>query len=308
MNIELGLLAVASVCLLLGLAYWVIARPRAAPRSLRPTPVSQPEEGGEGFGPDAYRNGSSNGHGAWERRLRAAGLRGSPAGYLSLAILISGLAALTVGFLVPFTILPALLGGLVCFGILWEVLVWRGRRRAFRFEEQLVDALDLMVAGLTGGQTAEQALASAGEASEEPLRSEFRELLDRLNLGLSPVRALGRMIEFFDSEGVRLFGQTLEVKWEAGGDLARVLRAVADILRERVRQRRELRSQLAGAQWSSIFVAFFPYLVLPVFAALRPHWISSVFQDPLGLQLFFGAVVLQLLGFLWIRRLVRIEL
>jgi Flp pilus assembly protein TadB len=165
-----------------------------------------------------------------------------------------------------------------------------------------------MVGSLEAGENPTQAFASAAEASRSLVRREFREVARRLTLGMHIRRALRRIIEGYDSEGVRLFTQTLIAKWEVGGDLIPIVESVARVIRERLKVSLHLKSQLAGARISSVMIALIPYALVPFFLWQRPESLERLLDHPLGPTLLTLAVLLQIIGFLWLRRLLRIEM
>jgi len=241
------------------------------------------------------------------RRLRAAGLQ-SPGWVFVIAVLLFA-AGIGLGLWLALPAIPlagmlaAILAMLVPFSVLDAV----AHTRARRFLERFVDAIDVMCAALEGGEPPSNALASAAASAEEPARGEMREAHQRLQLGFSLRRSFSRMVERYDSEGVRLITQTMIVKWRTGGDLAPVLRSVNQIARERLRHERELRTHLAGAQASAILIAILPYLLVPFFLWKRPEWARELLGTPLGLQLLTVAILLQFVGLLWLRRLMRVR-
>lgn len=242
------------------------------------------------------------------RRLLVAGLDVHPAFYLAGLAVAAGAVFVLVRGLLPQTPIPAFVAALfAAYGPDAAVRSW-GRFRAQRFEKRLVDAIDHMVSALAGGENATQALASAAAAAEEPVRSELREVLDRLDLGMPIDRALARIVEGYDSEGTRIFIRTLSAKMRAGGNLAPVLKSVNRIIRERLKLRLKLQGQLSGAQFSAIAIAILPYTLLPFYVWRKPDWIARLLDHPLGPQLLFFAFLLQVFGFLWLRRILRMEL
>jgi tight adherence protein B len=243
---------------------------------------------------------------ALERRLRAAGVP-LPASIFVLAVgLLAVVIALSVWAVLPAVPLAGILAGILAFSVPFSIVRAAAHRRARRFLEKLVDAIDVLCAALDGGEPPTNALASAAQSAEEPARAELREAHHRLQLGFSVRRSFARMVERYDSEGVRLLTQTMIVKWQAGGDLAPVLRSVNQIVRERLRHDRELRTHLAGAQASAILIAILPYLLLPFFIWRRPEWFRELTATALGVQLLTVAILLQFVGFLWLRRLMRV--
>jgi len=244
--------------------------------------------------------------GRLERLLRGAGLA-LPVWLFLIAV---ALFVLAVGFgvwaAIPQLPLAAVLAGILAAYLPFSLVEAAAHRRARRFLEKFVDAVDVMCAALDGGEPPANALATAAISAEEPAKSEIREAHQRLQVGFSVRRSFARMIERYDSEGLRLLTQTMIVKWQAGGDLSPVLRSVNQIARERLRHDRELRTHLAGAQASAVLTAILPYLLLPFFLWKRPEWFHEIVGTPLGLQLLTIAILLQFVGMLWLRRLMRV--
>ena len=244
--------------------------------------------------------------GRFESLLRRAGFELPVLAFLLAVALFAGGVAFLVWALIPQVPIAALLAGLLALFMPFSLVESLAHTRARKFLEKFVDAIDVMCAALDGGEPPSNALASAAVSAEEPARREMREAHQRLQLGFSVRRSFSRMVERYDSEGVRLITQTLIVKWQAGGDLAPVLRSVNQIARELLRHERELRSQLSGAQASAILIAILPYLLLPFFIWKRPEWFNELVTNPLGLKLLTAAIFLQFVGFFWLRRLMRV--
>lgn len=242
------------------------------------------------------------------RHLRAAGVGASPVLFVVLVLAAAFGSALFLLELFGGMLLPAVLAFVLVGWLLYNIVVELGRYRALKFEERLVDAVDLMVGALRSGESPTQALSTAAKASEAPVRTEFEETVQRLGIGLGFSQAASRMLERYDGEGVRMFVSTLSTKWAAGGDLAPVLRTVAQIMRDRIRNRLRLQSQLAGARLASFFVAISPYVILLAFHWRNPGWIERLLEHPAGPPMLFMAVCMQIIGFLWLHRLMRVEL
>jgi tight adherence protein B len=243
-----------------------------------------------------------------QRRLHAAGLHVSSWTFVALIFAVALAASLFVLNLFVGLLLPAVITFVLVAYILYNVVFETAQRRALRFEEKLVDAIDLLIGALRSGENPAQAIAAAAEVAEPPVKNEFLEVAHRLQLGLTIRRAQARLLERYDCEGVRLFTSTLAAKWTAGGDLAPVLGVVNQIIRERLRYRLRLQSQLAGARIASVIVALSPYLLLLAFQWRNPEWIDRLITHPAGPPLLFGAIALQVFGFLWLRRMMKVTL
>lgn len=243
-----------------------------------------------------------------ERRLQATGLRISPSAAVILIILLAILVALAVAVSSPGLYWASPIAALATIWLITSTLSEMARQRSWRFENRLVDAIDLAVGALSAGLAPADALASAAEGSLEPVKSELRDLANQLLASVPIERAVRGMALRYDSEGVRIFTQLLIAKWEVGGPLGPALQAVTRTMRHGLRLRGQLHTQISGAQTSAIIVAILPYLLVAIFLWKRPQALAIVWQLRWGPQLFVGAILLQLAGFIWLRRILRIEL
>jgi tight adherence protein B len=246
--------------------------------------------------------------GAVERRLRAAGLPIGGPTFFAGSVLLGALAATGLYALLPTVLVAPVAGGLLAAYLPWLAVGAVARTRAHRFEARLADALGFMVGSLQAGENPLHAFSSAAEASDGAVRREFREVAHRLQAGMDIRRALRRIVEGYDAEGVLLFATTLTAKWRVGGDLVPILESVARVVRERIRVRMRLRSHLAGARVAAVAVALLPYTVIPIFQWQLPQMIDRLVEHPLGPTLVAVAVLLQIVGWLWLVRILRIEL
>lgn len=171
-----------------------------------------------------------------------------------------------------------------------------------------MDAIDIVQAGLRGGLNPTQALAETAAATDGPVSTEFVEIGRRLDLGFAIEDATSRMVELYDSEGVRLFTQALIASWTAGGDLATMLRSVNRVIRERVKLRLHMSGQLSGMRYSAILLAVLPYTVIPFVMWKQPVWLETLLYHPLGPKLLLSAILLQVFALFWLRRILRIDL
>jgi tight adherence protein B len=243
-----------------------------------------------------------------ERRLRAAGLAGPPEAYLFATSVLAAVVSLALLQFFPEFPIAALIGVAFACYLPWAAMAEWARRRARRFEQYLTESLDLMGGALYAGSNLTQALRTAGSASEPPVRREFDEVVRRVGLGMPLERAFDRMVTSYPCEGVRLFTQTLVAKQQAGGNLTPVLKSLNETLRDRWRQQRQIQSQLSGARLTGIVGVLLPYLLVPLLAWLEPGWFAVLLGHPLGPPLIFLAVMLQLLGVLWLWRILNREL
>jgi tight adherence protein B len=253
---------------------------------------------------------SEHGFGTFSRPQRVVNGAGFtlPYGFVWLEI---ALIALAIGLL-SVELFPApwwsgLLIAVFIAVILWSVLANTAQKRAVRFEEKLIDATELMIATLQSGETPKNALRSVAHHGDPPVRSQFKALVSLLDVGVEIQRALRPIVLGYDSEGLRLFANTMVAKSTMGGDLEPILFSLNKVLRERQEHRLRMTSQMSGAKLASLGIAASPYVILVFYVFEKPDWIERVFASPLGTALFVAAVFIQMMGFLWLGRLTRLE-
>jgi tight adherence protein B len=184
---------------------------------------------------------------------------------------------------------------------------WRKRRRIRRLEMQLPDAIDLIARAVRAGHPLSAGLGMAAEEAPEPLASEFRITFEEQRFGLpfeEALLGLGDRIEIMD---VRIFLTAILVQREVGGNLSEILETIAETMRARFNLRRQVRVYTAQGRLSGYTLAALPILVGLIISVINPGYMQTLFHEDVGRVLLVGAATMQLMGFLWIRRIVDIR-
>jgi tight adherence protein B len=194
---------------------------------------------------------------------------------------------------------------------------WLGRRKASRlgaFNKQLPDTITLLANGLRAGSSFLQAVELVVRESRPPMSTEFQRVIREVNLGLPFETAMENMVRRVRSEDLELMATAINIQHTVGGNLAEILDSIAFTIRERIRIKGEIRTLTAQQRLSGYVVGFLPIgLALFLFVA-APNFMDPMFQKPpeaLGLPLgvvilFFGGFMM-FIGFMFIRRIVDIE-
>jgi tight adherence protein B len=140
-----------------------------------------------------------------------------------------------------------------------------------------------------------------------PAGREFRLLYDWQNYGMSLPEALHRFGDRVALLDARFFVTSVLTQREVGGNLSEVLDNLSTMMRERFRVKRQIRVISAHGRMSGTVLGSIPPLLALYFTIVRPEDMRALITDPLGVRMLIGAVALQLLGVLIIRRLVDIE-
>jgi len=239
--------------------------------------------------------------------LEQAGVRWSPQSYLLITL---GLAAgLGLG---AFVLLHLWFAGLVAAsgGACLPYLYLRRRKARFIqiFEEQLPEAIDLLGRAIRAGHPLSAGLKMAAEEATEPVAGQFRRVFEEQRFGIPFEDALMGLADRIDLVDIRILVTAILIQREVGGNLAEVLDKIAHTIRARFTIRRQLRVYTAQGRFSGYVLAVLPIAVGSAIFVINREYMMILFQDRVGRLLLVAAVMLQILGYLWIRRIVSIEI
>lgn len=238
--------------------------------------------------------------------LVQSGLKWTMEGY----VVRTGVAAAVTGllFLLMFGSLWMAGTGFVLAGIApFTYVRWRKRKRILQLEQQLPEAIDLIARAVRAGHPLSAGLGMAAEEAPEPLASEFRITFDEQKFGLpfeEALLGLGDRVEVVD---VKILITAILVQREVGGNLSEILETIAETMRARFNLKRQVRVYTAQGRMSGMTLAALPILVGLGITLINPDYMSLLFHETLGRALLATAAVLQIIGFLWIRKIVDIR-
>jgi tight adherence protein B len=184
--------------------------------------------------------------------------------------------------------------------------VLRKRSKRFsEFEEKLPETLDLIVSAIRAGHGFTSAMGLASREIGEPIAGELRQCFDEQNFGLDLRLAMNNLADRVAIPDVQLIVSAVLIQKESGGNLAEVLEKVAYIIRERFRLKRQIRVHTAQGRLTGWVLAFFPVIIGLLLYLLDPARMAILWSRPLGIKLLWGAVIMDLVGGLIIRKIVR---
>jgi tight adherence protein B len=194
---------------------------------------------------------------------------------------------------------------------------WLGRRKSGRlgaFNKQLPDTITLIANALRAGSSFLQAIELVVRESRPPISTEFGRVIREVNLGLPFDQALENMVRRVRSDDLELMATAISIQHQVGGNLAEILDSIAYTIRERVRIKGEIRTLTAQQRLSGYVVAGLPIGIAMFLFVAAPNFMKPMFANPpaiLGLPA--GVVILMIggfmmfIGFLFIRKIVDIE-
>lgn len=205
------------------------------------------------------------------------------------------------------TIIFALLGGLV-LGSTPILYVFHKRRKRFdRFEQELPEALDLMVSALRAGHSLVSALGLVARESPDPIGGEFRICFDEQNYGLELRTALNNLVTRAPLQDLRIVVTAVLIQKESGGNLAEVLDKTAYVIRERYRLKKQVLVHTAQGRLTGWILSLLPVVLGLALYLVNPKTMSVLWTRPIGLKLLYAAGALTITGALVIRKIVNME-
>ena len=241
-----------------------------------------------------------------DMRLERAGLPISPEEFIA-----STIVATVVGAAFGIVILQNVLLTIICAGAATLIprmfLAARVRRRFRRLHAQLADVVMILASSIRAGHSFLQALDMVAREIGEPGASEFARVVAEIRLGRPVDDALSAMAERIGSEDFKWAVLAVNLQREVGGNLAELLDLVADTLREREDLRRQVDVLSAEGRLSVAILAALPILLLVYMSRVNPEYISLLLETQIGVLLLAAAGVLWIGGFIWMRKLVKIN-
>ena len=238
--------------------------------------------------------------------IEQAGSRMTPATLLACCLVTGVTVAVAVRLLVPQTIVMMAAGLLA--GAMPVVLLFRKRSaRMQRFEEQFPDALDLLSRAIRAGHAFQAAMGMVATELPSPVGPEFKRTFEQQNFGLPLREAMNELADRVPLLDVRFFVTAVAIQRESGGNLSEILDNLAHVVRERFKIRRQVRVHTAHGRFTGYVPLGLPAFLAVALSFIAPDQMKLLFYERLGQMMVVGAMVLQTIGFFWIRQVIKIE-
>ena len=179
--------------------------------------------------------------------------------------------------------------------------------RLWKFEEQFPEAIELVARALRAGHAFSTGLSMVADEIGAPVGPEFKLLYDRQNYGMALSDALRAFAERIPILDARFFVTAVLTQRESGGNLSGILDNLASVIRERFKVRRQVRVISAHGRMTAVILCALTPVVGLGQMAIAPDKFKLLFSDPLGVDMLIGALILQAVGVLVIRKIVNIK-
>ncbi|HYZ91194.1 MAG TPA: type II secretion system F family protein [Actinomycetota bacterium] len=201
----------------------------------------------------------------------------------------------------------AVLGAAAAGSMFVSLVARKGRARSRRIEEQLPTVLQMLSGSLEAGSSVLHAMELIVEEGDPPLATEFARVVAETRVGRPLLESLEALAERIGSRDLDWTVEAIRIQHQTGGKLADTLRVLADFMRARLEVRGEVRALSAEARLSAKVLTAMPLFLAGFFFLFRRGYFEPLYATSMGrVMLVVGAAGL-LVGSLWMRRLVRVE-
>lgn len=244
------------------------------------------------------------------QQLARADIKLTVAEYFVLQAL-SPVAFFAAGFFILFrgVIIMSIVAGFVGF-FFPRIYVSRATsQRLVRFEQQLPDTLALWVNALRSGFSVLQAMEAISRDAPEPTATEFKRVVQEVQLGIDVEDALGHLLSRVESEDLDLVITAVNIQREVGGNLAEILEVIGHTIRERIKLKGEIRVMTSQGRATGYLISFLPIAVALFLSLIEPGFMNPLFENRLcGWPLLGIGLALIGMGMAAIQKIVNIEI
>jgi tight adherence protein B len=238
--------------------------------------------------------------------IEQSGVQTTPSAIIAISLLAAAVGGL-LGALLARQAIGIAVGAVI--GLAAPTL-WLMRRRSVRlrrFEEQFPEGLDLMSRAIRAGHAFQTALGMVADELPAPVGPEFKKTFERQNFGLPLRDAMNEMADRIPIMDVRFFVTAVAIQRETGGNLAEILDNLAHVVRERFKIRRQVRVHTAHGRFTGYVLLALPAALAVALSFIAPDQMTLLFTERMGRIMLVGAMVMQTVGFFWIRKVIQIE-
>ena len=187
------------------------------------------------------------------------------------------------------------------------VIQKKKKKRKSDLESQLVDAISVLVNALRAGHSFQMAMNTISRDMEEPISGEFGRVFRETQRGLTLEDSLNQMVERTGSEDLGIMCTAIIIQRQVGGNLSEVLENISETIQERISLRGEIKAKTASGRISGYIVGALPLLILGAISVINPGYVSLLFKEGPGHIMLIVSVVMEVIGFLVIKKVVTVK-
>jgi tight adherence protein B len=240
-------------------------------------------------------------------RIAQAGLTWSKRQYFIISAVV-GVAMFFAGLLSNAGLLAATgLAFAGAFGLPRWLLSFLKKRRESKFLHAFPDAVDIIVRGVKAGLPLLDCMKMITVDAPEPLKSEFRTIIETQAIGIPLGEACGKLYERMPLPEANFFGIVISIQQKAGGNLSEALGNLSRVLRDRKKMKGKIQAMSQEAKASAAIIGALPLAVMTLVWITSPQYIGLLFSEPLGNIMLAASAMWMMMGVLVMRKMINFD-
>lgn len=181
-------------------------------------------------------------------------------------------------------------------------------RRIKKYSSQMVDALTLLSNGIRAGLSLPQAVGMVVDEMPIPISQEYNLILQQNRIGVPLEECFENLAKRVPTEDNDMFVSSVNILRETGGNLAEVFDTIVDVIRERVRLQQKVDTYTAQGKFQGFTIASMPFAIGLIYYFSDPRSMERMFEQPIGIIIVVGALILTIIGLTVILKIVKIKI
>jgi tight adherence protein B len=240
-------------------------------------------------------------------RISQAGLSWSKRQFIFISVGV-GVVVFFIALVAGAGLLPALAFGFAASaGLPLWMLGFLKKRREARFLNALPDAVDVIVRGIKAGLPLLDSLKLIANEAPEPIRSEFRAIIETQTVGIPLGEACLKLYERIPVPEANFFGIVVSIQQRAGGNLSEALGNLSRVLRDRKKMKAKIKAMSQEAKASAAIIGSLPIIVMSLVYFTSPSYIELLFTEQLGHLMLAGSAVWMSIGIFVMRKMINFD-
>ena len=240
-------------------------------------------------------------------RISQAGLSWSKRQFIIVSV-VCGMAVFVVAFILGGGLLIAAgLGFAAGFGVPRWLLSFLKKRRENKFLYNFPDAVDVIVRGVKAGLPLGDCLRIIAAEAQEPVRGEFKVIVESQQIGIPMGDACGKLFERMPLPEANFFGIVVGIQQKAGGNLSEALGNLSRVLRDRKKMKQKIKAMSMEAKASAVIIAALPFAVMLLVYISSPQYIELLWTHPTGRLMMACCAGWMLMGVFVMKKMINFD-
>jgi tight adherence protein B len=193
------------------------------------------------------------------------------------------------------------------FGLPRWILSFLKKRRHAKFLQHFPDAVDIIVRGIKAGLPLLDSMRVIVSDAPEPVKTEFRAIVETQTIGLPLGEACGKLYERIPLPEANFFGIVVAIQQKSGGNLSEALGNLSRVLRDRKKMKAKIRAMSMEAKASAGIIGSLPILVMGIVYLTSPDYIELLWTTPLGRMMLAGSACWMLMGIMTMKKMINFD-